>query len=225
MNKGKLYIVATPIGNLSDMTYRSVEILNSVAFILAEDTRVSSKLMAHYKINPPLISYRDQNHERMIVKILEKLDMGLSLALISDAGTPTISDPGFKLVRELKQKGYEVLPIPGADAVTSSLSASGLPTDRYVFLGFLPKSDSKISSILKEYGQLDATLVFYESPNRLGDLLNQILNVLGDRTVCIANDITKMYEKIETDKVSKLLENSLLVKHPKGEFVVLIGKE
>jgi 16S rRNA (cytidine1402-2'-O)-methyltransferase len=225
MNKGKLYIVATPIGNLSDMTYRSVEILNSVAFILAEDTRVSSKLMAHYKINPPLISYRDQNHERMIIKILEKLDMGLSLALISDAGTPTISDPGFKLVRELKQKGYDVLPIPGADAVTSSLSASGLPTDRYVFLGFLPKSDSKISSILKEYGKLDATLVFYESPNRLEDLLKQILNVLGDRTVCIANDITKMYEKIETDRVSKLIENSHLVKHPKGEFVVLIGKE
>ncbi len=225
MNKGKLYIVATPIGNLSDMTYRAVEILNSVAFILAEDTRVSSKLMAHYKINPPLISYRDQNHDRIILKILEKLDMGLSLALISDAGTPTISDPGFKLVRELKQKGYDVIPIPGADAVTSSLSASGLPTDRYVFLGFLPKSDSKISTILKEYGQLDATLVFYESPNRLEELLKQILNVLGDRTVCVANDITKMYEKIETDRVSKLLESSHLIKHPKGEFVVLVGKE
>lgn len=225
MNKGKLYIVATPIGNLSDMTFRAVEVLNSVAFILAEDTRVSSKLMAHYKINPLLISYRDQNHERMITKILEKLDMGLSLALISDAGTPTISDPGFKLVRVLKQKGYEVYPIPGADAVTSSLSASGLPTDRYVFLGFLPKSVSKISNILKEYGQLDATLVFYESPNRLEDLLKQILNVLGDRTVCIANDITKMYEKIETDSVSNLLKNSTLVKNPKGEFVVLVGKE
>ena len=134
MQKGKLYIVATPIGNLSDMTLRAIEVLKSVAFVLSEDTRESKKLLDRYEIPTQLISYRDQNHERVIGKVLEKLDMGLDLALISDAGTPLISDPGFKLVRDLREKGYDVVSIPGASAVIAALSVSGLPTDRFVFL-------------------------------------------------------------------------------------------
>lgn len=223
--KGKLFVVATPIGNLEDITFRALSTLKKCAFILCEDTRESKKLMNRYEISSNLISYRDQNHDRMIEKVLEKLDMGLDLGLVSDAGTPTISDPGYKLIRDLKLKGYDIVPIPGPDAVTSTLSVSGLPTDRYIFLGFLPKSDSKRISLLKQYGNIDATVCIYESPNRLSELLNQILVALGDREICIANDLTKLYEKVELGKVSELLKESKLLVNTKGEFVVLIGKE
>ena len=144
--KGKLYIVATPIGHLKDMTFRAVEILKGVPFVLAEDTRESKKLLDRYEITTQLISYRDQNHERMLPKILEKLDMGLDLALISDCGTPLISDPGYKLVSELRELDYEIIPIPGPSALTSALSVSGMPVDKFVFLGFLPKSEGRESS-------------------------------------------------------------------------------
>ncbi|MDD4382325.1 MAG: rRNA small subunit methyltransferase 1, partial [Candidatus Dojkabacteria bacterium] len=133
MNKGKLYIVATPIGNLGDVTYRAIEILNKVAFILAEDTRETVKLLNRYDIKTQLISYRDQNHDRMLEKIYEKLNMGFDLALVSDSGTPLISDPGFKLVRELRDREYEVIPIPGPSAVISALSVSGIPTDKFTY--------------------------------------------------------------------------------------------
>ena len=172
MNKGKLFVVATPIGNLDDITYRAIKTLKSVAFILAEDTRESKKLLDKYDIHTQLISYRDQNHEKIINKIVEKLDIGLDLAIISDNGTPLISDPGYKLVRYLREEGYVISPIPGPSAVISALSISGLPTDRFSFLGFLPKSDSKRIEIFEEFFNLDTTVVVYESPKRLFKLLN-----------------------------------------------------
>lgn len=224
MNKGKLYVVATPIGNLGDITFRAIETLKEVVFVLAEDTRVSGKLMQRYDIKTHMVSYRDQNHDRQIEKILEKLDMGFDLALISDAGTPTISDPGYKLVRELKEKGYEVISIPGADAVTSSLSVSGLATDRYIFLGFLSKSKKKKKEMLEQYCLLDCTVVIYESPNRLIKLLEQIKEVLGNRRVCVVNDLTKLHEDVYTDDIDKVLEYYNSKEKILGEFVVLIEK-
>lgn len=224
--KGILYIVATPIGNLEDMTFRAVRILKEVAFVLAEDTRQTLKLLNHYNISAQLVSYRDQNHDRMIGKVVEKLDLGMNLALVSDSGTPVISDPGFKLVRELVSRGYKVSPIPGPSAVVSALSASGVATDKFIFLGFLPKSDAHRKDLLKEYGSLNSTLVMYESPQRIGKLLQEIIDTLPSRRVTLANDITKMYEAFDTDYPDKLLElvNDGKIKQ-KGEFVVLVDKE
>ncbi len=222
MQKGKLYVVATPIGNLSDMTLRAIEVLKSVAFVLSEDTRESKKLLDRYEIGTQLISYRDQNHERMIGKVLEKLDMGLDLALISDAGTPLISDPGFKLVRDLREKGYDVVSIPGASAVIAALSVSGLPTDRFVFLGFLPKSDERRRKLLEQYINLENTIVIYESPQRLTRLLRLILNEFRDMDVYLAKDISKMREESFSGKISDVLEQleeRKFDENPHGEFV------
>jgi len=222
MEKGKLYVVATPIGNLSDMTLRAIEVLKSVAFVLSEDTRESKKLLDRYEIGTQLISYRDQNHERMIGKVLEKLDMGLDLALISDAGTPLISDPGFKLVRDLMEKGYDVVSIPGASAVIAALSVSGLPTDRFVFLGFLPKSDERRKKLLEQYINLENTIVIYESPQRLTRLLRLILNEFKDMDVYLAKDMSKMREESFSGKISDVLQQLQERKfdeNPHGEFV------
>ena len=220
--KGKLYIVATPIGNLEDISFRAISTLKEVTFVLAEDTRQTLKLFNRYEIKTHLVSYRDQNHDRIMPKVLEKLDMGLNLALVSDSGTPNISDPGFKLVRDLKEKGYEVIPIPGASAVISALSASGLNTDKFTFLGFLPKGDGKRITTLEVFKDIPTTLVIYESPKRLMSLLNEIEEVFGNRKIAIANDITKLYEKIETGNLLDLKEK--YSEDLKGEFVVLIEK-
>ena len=225
MNKGKLYIVATPIGNLGDITYRAVDILKSVPFVLAEDTRESKKLFNRYEIKTQLISYRDQNHERMIEKILEKLNMGFSLALISDCGTPLISDPGYKLVRQLRVLGYDIESIPGPSAVVAGLSISGLATDKFTFLGFLPKTDSKREKLLELHGNLDATIVIYESPHRLIKLLEVIVEVLGDRKIAVAKDLTKLREDFYFGSVKEVLEelrNNGFEENPHGEFVVMV---
>jgi len=227
MEKGKLYVVATPIGNLEDITFRAIKVLKIVTFILAEDTRESKKLLDRYEIITPLISYRDQNHDRMITKIFEKLDMGLNLALISDAGTPLISDPGFKLVRDLQDKQYQVISIPGASALTSSLSVSGLPTDRFVFLGFLPKSDEKRKKLLQQYIGLDNSIVIYESPQRLMRLLDLILQEFGDLNIYLAKDISKMREESFFGKISEVKETLAsreFDRNPHGEFVCILDK-
>jgi 16S rRNA (cytidine1402-2'-O)-methyltransferase len=228
MSKGKLYIVATPIGHLEDITLRAIETLKSVPFILAEDTRESKKLLDRYEINTQLISYRDQNHERMIEKILEKLDMGLNLALVSDNGTPLISDPGYKLVSDLREKGYEISPIPGPSAVISALSISGLPTDKFSFLGFLPKSDGKRKDIITNYLTLENTLVIYESPNRLFKLLSLLKEIDESISVCAIRDMTKSSEKVyfgNLDTVGKSLGEDGLKENPHGEWVVLLSKK
>lgn len=227
MEKGKLYVVATPIGNLEDITFRAVNTLKSVTFVLAEDTRESIKLLKKYDISTQLVSYRDQNHDRMIGKVLEKLDMGLDLALISDAGTPLISDPGFKLVRELREKGYTVESIPGPSAVISALSIAGLPTDKFSFLGFLPKSESKRKEILERFISLGTTVVLYESPRRVLDLVLLLEKLVPDSEVVLAKDLTKLREEVfsgtPTDLIS-LLKAREFDKYPHGEFVVMVSK-
>lgn len=228
MEKGKLYVVATPIGNLEDITFRATKILKKVTFVLAEDTRESKKLLDRYNIETQLISYRDQNHERIIKKIIEKLNLGLDLALVSDNGTPLISDPGYKLVRELRQKGYEILTIPGPSAVISAISISGLPTDRFTFLGFLPKSNSKRQETIEKFLNLETTLVVYESPKRLFKLLDLLREIDSNLYVSAIRDMTKKHEQAYTDSVEeviKLLEKQNLRNQPYGEWVVLISKK
>lgn len=222
MNKGKLYVVATPIGNLGDITLRALEVLKGVAFVLAEDTRESSKLLRKYEIPTQLVSYRDQNHIRMLDKIVEKLDIGLDLALISDCGTPLISDPGYKLVRYLRENKYEVVSIPGPSALTSALSISGLPTDRFTFLGFLPKSDSKRVDILKAFDGIVTTLALYESPKRILKLLNQLGEVFGDVNVFLAKDISKMREYSYFGSISEIVKE-LGDEEIFGEFVCIVN--
>jgi 16S rRNA (cytidine1402-2'-O)-methyltransferase len=225
MEKGKLYVVATPIGNLGDITYRAVEILKGVSFILAEDTRESRKLLNRYEIQTQLISYRDQNHERMIDKVIEKLELGLDLALVSDSGTPLISDPGFKLVRDLRSKGYVIESIPGPSALIAALSISGLPTDKFFFLGFLPKSDKKREDIITKYIQLGSTLVIYESPKRILDLISLFDNLCSNSNVVLAKDITKRREEYFSGKPNvliSLLKERGFENNPHGEFVVML---
>lgn len=225
MNKGKLYVVATPIGNLEDITFRAIDTLKKVTFVLAEDTRESYKLFNRYDIKTQLISYRDQNHEKMLAKILEKLDMGLDLALISDCGTPLISDPGFKLIRELRERKYDVVSIPGPSALTSALSISGLATDKFTFLGFLPKSDVRRKKLLQEYVDIGGSLIFYESPNRLIKLLDMLKTVFGEKKVGIAKDISKMREMFfygNISEVSKEIETDDFKENPHGEYVVIL---
>jgi len=225
MNKGKLYVVATPIGNLEDITFRAIDTLKKVIFVLAEDTRESYKLFNRYDIKTQLISYRDQNHERMLEKIVEKLDMGLDLALISDCGTPLISDPGFKLIRELRERKYDVVSIPGASALTSALSISGLVTDRFTFFGFLPKSDIRRKKLLEEYINIEGSFIFYESPNRLIKLLDILKDVFGEKKIGIAKDISKMREMFfygNISEVSKEIETDDFKENPHGEYVVIL---
>jgi 16S rRNA (cytidine1402-2'-O)-methyltransferase len=228
MEKGKLYVVATPIGNLEDITFRAIKILKKVVFVLAEDTRESKKLLDRYDIETQLISYRDQNHERMINKILEKLNLGLDLALVSDNGTPLISDPGYKLIKRLRKEGFKIVSIPGPSAVVSAISISGLPTDRFTFLGFLPKSDNKRREIIEDFLSLETTLVVYESPNRLFKLLNLLREIDSNLYISAIRDMTKKHEQVYTDtveKVIKLLEERNVKDRPYGEWVVLISKK
>lgn len=227
MKKGKLYIVATPIGNMADITFRAIDVLKNVAFVLAEDTRETKKIFDRYDISTVLVSYRDQNHDMMIQKIIEKLDLGLDLALVSDCGTPLISDPGYKLVRDLREKEYEVVSIPGASAVISALSVSGLPTDKFVFLGFLPKSDGKRKSLLSKYKDLEASIIIYESPNRIFELLDVVLSEFGDVECFLAKDISKLREKYFDGKISfvkELLLEDDLEENPHGEWVCIFNR-
>ncbi len=225
LNKGQLFIVSTPIGNLRDITVRALKVLEEVDFILAEDTRQTIKLLDQYQIKKELVSYRDQNHTRIIDQIVKHLSEGKNIALVSDAGTPLISDPGYKLVRDLKDKGFSIVSIPGPSAVISALTISGLPTDKFIFLGFLPKSDTKRRNIISEYAKLDATLIIYESPFRVHKLLEEITEILSDRDVSLVKDITKLYEKDYFGKAIDILKKIPDRTKMKGEYVVLIGKE
>lgn len=224
MDKGKLYIIASPIGNLSDITLRGIETLKEVGMILSEDTRETDKVLKKYDIQKPQLSYRDQNHNYIFPRLVESLENGLSLALISDSGTPLISDPGYKLVRDLIKKGIEIISIPGPCAAISALVSSGFPTDKFSFLGFLPKSSNERAKLIKQYGNTESTLIIYESPYRVEKLLNEIHENLGERYVCLANEITKIHEKIIRGSVSLVYE-SIKGKRLKGEYVVLVGKE
>jgi len=220
--KGTLFVVATPIGNLQDMTQRAVGVLRDVDLILSEDTRETKKILDKFDLSTNQISYRDQNHKKVIPRILALLAAGKDLALVSDSGTPLISDPGFKLVKEVINEDFDVITIPGPSAVTAALSISGLPTDKFVYLGFLPKSSGPRKKILKEYGKLDATIVIYESPFRLQKLLKEVISELGNRYVVLCGELTKMHEKCIRGYAEHLVD---LTTGHKGEYVVLIAKE
>ena len=219
-----LFVVATPIGNLGDMTPRAVEVLQSVALIAAEDTRHSSRLMAHFNIKAPMISLHDHNERQRLQTILDKLAAGDSIALISDAGTPLISDPGLILVRAVREAGFKVVPVPGACAVITAMCASGVPTDKFVFEGFLPAKrvgrKQKFEALVAE----ERTVIFYESTHRILDSLADMRDVLGeDRYVVVARELTKTFETIHGDTLGNVIE-WIIADHnqQKGEFVLLV---
>jgi 16S rRNA (cytidine1402-2'-O)-methyltransferase len=218
---GKLYIVASPIGNLEDISFRAINILKSCSFIVSEDTRETQKILNHFDISKPQISYRDQNHKIVVSKIVEILKDGLDLALLSDRGTPLISDPGFKLVRDVIDLGYKVESVPGPSAVISALVVSGLPTDRFIFLGFLPKSEKQRVEMVEKYGNLESTLILFESPFRVEKLLKEIKEALGDRDVVVAKELTKLHEEVYRFNLKDLHSQKI---DTRGEFVVLVSK-
>lgn len=223
-NSGTLYIVATPIGNLKDITQRAVETLQQVDWIAAEDTRHTQRLLQSLAINRPLISLHDHNEQARMGQLLEKLQAGESGALVSDAGTPLINDPGFHVVKLLRQQGIQVVPIPGPSAVITALSAAGLPTDRFSYEGFLPAKPQKRLNALIELKNDRRTLVFYESPHRLMDTLPALEEVLGaERQMAVGRELTKTYEQFVSGSIAEVLhyftENSDKVR---GEFVLMV---
>lgn len=217
-----LYVTATPIGNLGDFTYRAKDLLERADVIACEDTRVTGKLLAYFGIKTPTISYHDHNSERMLPQILDRLHQGQIVALVSDAGTPLVSDPGYKLVHEARKAGIMVTSLPGASAVLAALATAGLPTDRFMFAGFLPNKTVARQKIVKEFKSLRSTLVFYESPKRLKDSLKDIHAVLGDRKVAVCRELTKLYEEIRLENLSDLIEHYEERGAIKGEVVIII---
>jgi 16S rRNA (cytidine1402-2'-O)-methyltransferase len=219
---GTLYIVATPIGNLEDMTYRAVRILGEVDLIAAEDTRHSLKLLNHFNISKPLTSYFDHNQQFKGERILHALRQGKNVALISDAGTPCISDPGYNLVRDAVAENIPVIPIPGACAAITALAGSGLPSDSFTFTGFPPARQGKRRAFLNEMSTLPGTLVMYEAPHRLADTLLDIREVMGERQVVVARELTKIYEEFIRGTAPEILATIDQIK-VRGEVVILIA--
>ena len=218
INDGILYLVATPIGNLSDITYRAVEILKSVDKIYAEDTRNSIVLLKHYNITTHLESYHEFNQELKTNTIVQEIKNGLKIALISDAGLPVISDPGYKIVKEARLQGLKVSTIPGASAGISALIASGISPMPYTFYGFLDSKKTKRISELNELKYINHTIIFYEAPHRIYETLNDMLEVFGDRFVTLARELTKTFEEYISDKISNILKIDSL----KGEMVLIV---
>jgi len=219
-----LYIVATPIGNLADMSQRAIEILQSVDVIAAEDTRHSGFLLQHFAIKTPSVSLHDHNEQQRSETLLTRLQQGESIALISDAGTPLISDPGYKLVSLVREHGIPVIPIPGSCAVIAALSASGLPSDRFSFEGFLPSKQGARLQTLEKLAADTRTLIFYDSPRRLQSTLTDMVAIFGeDRRACLARELTKLHETINTKPLAELLEwVSNDANQQRGECVVLV---
>jgi 16S rRNA (cytidine1402-2'-O)-methyltransferase len=222
---GKLYIVATPIGNLGDITIRAIDILKNVDLVLAEDTRHSKKLFAHYEIDTPLRAFHEHNEKDKTEATISEIKAGKSIAMISDAGTPLISDPGYHLVSKAKKISLDVVPVPGPSAVITALSASGLTSNSFTFFGFLPSKQVARLKFLQTKINLDETIIFYESPKRILSSLGDMLEVFGDsREVCLAKELTKSFETILTDKLPNLIEYlNADPNHQRGEFVILVS--
>jgi 16S rRNA (cytidine1402-2'-O)-methyltransferase len=220
---GTLYIVATPIGNLEDMTFRAVRILQAVDMIAAEDTRHTGRLLQHFQVKTPQISYHEHNSNSRIPELLEHLQYGKTMALVSDAGMPGISDPGYELIKACIDEGITVVPIPGASAVITALSAAGLPTDRFIFDGFLPAKSQQRQKYLESLQGESRTLVFYESPHRLRDTLADLGTVLGsDRSIVIARELTKLYEEFWRGTIEDAIAH-YQEKEPQGEYTLLVA--
>ena len=217
-----LYVTATPIGNAADITVRALTVLKHCDAIVAEDTRVTSRLLSLYGISRPLSVYNDHNAAAMRPKLLERLQAGARLALVSDAGTPLISDPGYKLVREARALGLAVFPVPGPSAVLAALTASALPSDRFLFAGFLPPKSGERRSALAKLKALAATLIFFESAQRLGDCLADMSAVFGEREAVVARELTKLHEEVVRATLSELAAKYATAA-PRGEIVVLVS--
>jgi 16S rRNA (cytidine1402-2'-O)-methyltransferase len=220
--KGILYIVATPIGNLEDVTYRAVRILKKVHLIAAEDTRRTAKLLRAYAIETPVTSLYDQNERRKSMYLINKLKTGLNVAYVSDAGTPGISDPGYELVRQAILHDIRIIPVPGVSAVITALSVSGLPTDAFVFYGFLPSRARQRKTFLTSIEDEEKTLVFYESPKRLVSTLQDMENVFGDRNSVVLRELTKVFEEIFRGTISHVI-GALEGRVIRGEVTLIVA--
>jgi 16S rRNA (cytidine1402-2'-O)-methyltransferase len=219
---GTLYIVATPVGNLEDITFRAVKVLKQVDLIAAEDTRHSKKLLSHYGIGTRLVSCHEHNEAKKAPHLIAHLKSGLDIALISDAGTPSISDPGYKLVTAVAKEAIRVIPIPGCSAAIAGLSVSGLPTDSFLFLGFLSKKKQKQRHAIEAIKNEPPTLIFYESPKRIKSLIANLQTILGDRKACLAREITKLHEEYIRGKLSEILQTLNNKETVKGECSLFV---
>ena len=219
---GTLFVVATPLGNLSDITLRAIDVLKSVGAIAAEDTRRTRKLLSHFEIRTPLVPYHEHNEESAARRIVERLKRGGDVALVSDAGTPLIADPGYSLVTLAAREGIEVVPIPGPSAVATAVSVAGLPPLPFYFAGFLPRRSSARKTKLRELSELRATLAFYESPHRIASSLADMAEVLGDREAAVARELTKIHEEVIRGRLHELAE-AAGERSWKGEMVVLVA--
>lgn len=218
-----LYVVATPIGNLRDITLRALDLLGAADLVACEDTRVSGRLLAHFGVATPRVAYHEHNAERMRPHLLERLRAGAVVALISDAGTPLVSDPGFKLVRAALAEGIPVTALPGPSSALAGLVLSGLPSDRFLFAGFLPHKTAARRTVLQEFAHLRATLVFFETGPRLADSLADMAAILGHRDAAIARELTKLYEETRRGSLEMLAAHYRETGAPRGEIVVIVG--
>ncbi|MCF7885185.1 MAG: 16S rRNA (cytidine(1402)-2'-O)-methyltransferase [Candidatus Marinimicrobia bacterium] len=220
MKRGKLYIVATPIGNLKDITFRAVEVLKKVDLVATEDTRKSEILFREYNIDTKKISYYEQNEEKRSSELIDRIQTGEDVALISDAGTPTVSDPGYRLMQKATENEIEIVPIPGASSVLTALVASGFPTDKFTFEGFLPKKKGR-KTAFEELKDNPRTIIIFESKYRIIRTLEDVIKYLGDRRVVVGREMTKMHEEYLRGFASQIKEHFENVK-PRGEFVIVI---
>lgn len=218
-----LYVVATPIGNLRDITLRALETLAGADAILAEDKRVTKTLLSHYGISTPVLSYHEHNAEAMRPELIARLKAGEALALVTDAGTPLVSDPGYRLVTGAIEEGLTVVPLPGASAVLAGLVLAGLPTDRFFFEGFLPARQGERKRRIRELETLPATLVLFEAPHRLAEALADLAEVLGPRPAVVTRELTKKFETAQRGILPDLARHYAEVEQPRGEIVILIG--
>jgi 16S rRNA (cytidine1402-2'-O)-methyltransferase len=219
---GKLYLVATPIGNLEDISLRALRVLRQVDLIAAEDTRHTRKLLAHYEIDTPLLSYHEHSNDQRLQEILQRLQ-GADVALVSDAGSPLISDPGYELIRAAVERGVSVVPIPGASAVITALSAAGLPSDAFLFQGYLPRKRKERRALLEQQARYPYTLVFFEVPHRLQASLNDLVEILGpERPAAVCRELTKVHEEIVRGDLGEIL-NTLGSVEPRGEYTLVVA--
>lgn len=221
--KGKLYIVATPIGNMDDISIRAIRTLREVDTVAAEDTRLTARLLSHHQIDTPLISFHEHNEAQRIALLTARMEAGESFALVSDAGTPSVSDPGFRLVRAAVEKEIQVVPIPGASAAITALCAAGLPTDSFTFVGFPPKKKGKRRELLESLKKEARTLIFYESPMRISTFLLELREILGDRYAVLGREMTKMYEEFIRGNLTCILESLENRAAVKGECTLLVS--
>lgn len=221
--QGTLYVVGTPIGNLSDISQRAIETIHNCDALACEDTRVTGRLLQHLSIQKPMVSYRDDNEIRAAEQLLERLQSGETIALVSDAGVPTISDPGFRITRLCQKHGIPIVPIPGPNAITTTLCGSGLPTDAFLFLGFLPPKKAARQRIFSRYLEFPHTLIFYESPHRIEKCLSDIKSVFEpERVVCVAKELTKLHERLVSGPLEEIAPD-ICSRSLKGEFVIAIA--